>query len=37
MIGGTQAQKAVHLLEAPPGGGLWALRPAAEQLDSIAG
>ncbi|MFE7711729.1 hypothetical protein ACFU6I_39585 [Streptomyces sp. NPDC057486] len=24
-------------LETPPDGDLWALRPAAEQLDSIAG
>ncbi|MFD5519229.1 alginate lyase family protein [Streptomyces sp. NPDC127066] len=28
---------AVPGLEAPPGGDLWELRPAAEQLDSIAG
>ena len=28
---------AVLRLEAPPGGDVWALRPAAEQLDSIAG
>ncbi|MEV3912108.1 alginate lyase family protein [Streptomyces canus] len=33
----TRARRAVPLLEAPPGGDLWALRPAAEQLDSIAG
>ncbi|MEV5910850.1 alginate lyase family protein [Streptomyces chartreusis] len=35
--GDEQAQRAVPLLEEPPGGDLWALRPAAEQLDSIAG
>ncbi|MFJ1967595.1 alginate lyase family protein [Streptomyces sp. NPDC087903] len=35
--GDTRARKAVRLLEEPPGGDLWALRPAAEQLDSIAG
>ncbi|MFF4213583.1 alginate lyase family protein [Streptomyces sp. NPDC001796] len=35
--GDAQAQEAVRLLQAPPGGDLWALRPAAEQLDSIAG
>jgi len=35
--GDVRAQEAVPLLEAPPGGDLWALRPAAEQLDSIAG
>ncbi|MEV0634772.1 alginate lyase family protein [Streptomyces sp. NPDC050619] len=35
--GDRQAQRAVPSLEAPPGGDLWALRPAAEQLDSIAG
>ncbi|MFE2214877.1 alginate lyase family protein [Streptomyces canus] len=35
--GDTRARRAVPLLEAPPGGDLWALRPAAEQLDSIAG
>jgi hypothetical protein len=35
--GDRQAQRAVPLLEEPPGGDLWALRPAAEQLDSIAG
>ncbi|MGW1797746.1 alginate lyase family protein [Streptomyces sp. NPDC001984] len=35
--GDQAAQQAVPLLEAPPGGDLWALRPAAEQLDSIAG
>ncbi|WP_078894195.1 alginate lyase family protein [Streptomyces sp. NRRL S-1022] len=34
--GDERAQQAVPLLEAPPGGDLWALRPAAEQLDSIA-
>ncbi|GAA3802419.1 alginate lyase family protein [Streptomyces chiangmaiensis] len=35
--GDARAREAVRLLEAPPGGDLWALRPAAEQLDSIAG
>ncbi|MFJ8363323.1 alginate lyase family protein [Streptomyces sp. NPDC093984] len=35
--GDPRARKAVRLLQAPPGGDLWALRPAAEQLDSIAG
>jgi hypothetical protein len=35
--GDTAAKAAVTGLEAPPGGDLWALRPAAEQLDSIAG
>ncbi|MET7455538.1 alginate lyase family protein [Streptomyces sp. NPDC005574] len=35
--GDTRARRAVPLLEEPPGGDLWALRPAAEQLDSIAG
>ncbi|MEV1064902.1 alginate lyase family protein [Streptomyces sp. NPDC050263] len=35
--GDARARRAVPLLEAPPGGDLWALRPAAEQLDSIAG
>ncbi|MFF4959883.1 alginate lyase family protein [Streptomyces sp. NPDC001222] len=35
--GDARAGQAVHLLEPPPGGDLWALRPAAEQLDSIAG
>jgi hypothetical protein len=35
--GDKAAQRAVAKLEAPPGGDLWALRPAAEQLDSIAG
>ncbi|MGW2048982.1 alginate lyase family protein [Streptomyces sp. NPDC001858] len=35
--GDVRARRAVPLLEAPPGGDLWALRPAAEQLDSIAG
>ncbi|MGW5611176.1 hypothetical protein ACWEWI_34940 [Streptomyces sp. NPDC003753] len=37
MIGGTPAQKAVHLLEASSGGDLWAPRLAAEQPESIAG
>ncbi|MFC8124188.1 alginate lyase family protein [Streptomyces sp. NPDC057302] len=35
--GDTAARKALPKLETPPGGDLWALRPAAEQLDSIAG
>lgn len=35
--GDVKAKAAVPKLEAPPGGDLWALRPAAEQLDSIAG
>ncbi|MEV1024587.1 alginate lyase family protein [Streptomyces sp. NPDC050264] len=35
--GDPAARKAVPKLESPPGGDLWTLRPAAEQLDSIAG
>ena len=35
--GDEAARKAVPKLETPPGGDLWALCPAAEQLDSIAG
>lgn len=35
--GDPRARRAVASLEEPPGGDLWALRPAAEQLDSIAG
>lgn len=35
--GDARARRAVRLLEEPPGGDLWVLRPAAEQLDSIAG
>ncbi|MFD9905732.1 alginate lyase family protein [Streptomyces sp. NPDC059063] len=35
--GDRAAQAALPRLEAPPGGDLWALRPAAEQLDSIVG
>ncbi|GAA3116087.1 alginate lyase family protein [Streptomyces rectiviolaceus] len=35
--GDAAAREAVPKLETPPGGDLWALRPAAEQLDSIAG
>lgn len=35
--GNAAARKAVPDLETPPGGDLWALRPAAEQLDSITG
>ncbi|MFJ3670558.1 alginate lyase family protein [Streptomyces sp. NPDC090106] len=35
--GDARAREAVPLLETPPSGDLWALRPAAEQLDSIAG
>lgn len=33
--GDRKAKAAVPLLEAPPGGDLWPLRPAAEQLDPI--
>ncbi|MFE2425823.1 alginate lyase family protein [Streptomyces sp. NPDC059373] len=33
--GDRAARTAVPELEAPPGGDLWRLRPAAEQLDSI--
>ncbi|MFE3525964.1 alginate lyase family protein [Streptomyces sp. NPDC059161] len=35
--GDKGAEAAVPRLQAPPAGDLWALRPAAEQLDSIAG
>ncbi|WP_328484000.1 alginate lyase family protein [Streptomyces sp. NBC_00377] len=35
--GDRQARRAVPALQEPPGGDLWALRPAAEQLDSITG
>lgn len=35
--GDAAAKAAVPRLQAPPGGDLWALRPAAEQLDSITG
>ncbi|WP_333774411.1 alginate lyase family protein, partial [Streptomyces sp. IBSBF 3136] len=35
--GDAAAKAAAPRLQAPPGGDLWALRPAAEQLDSIAG
>ncbi|MFJ4466796.1 alginate lyase family protein [Streptomyces sp. NPDC089424] len=35
--GDRAAAQAVPLLEPPPRGDLWLLRPAAEQLDSIAG
>ncbi|WP_435854610.1 hypothetical protein [Streptomyces longwoodensis] len=35
--GDPRARKALASLEAPPGGDLWLLRPAPEQLDSIAG
>ncbi|MCM3805362.1 alginate lyase family protein [Streptomyces sp. DR7-3] len=34
--GDREARAAVDKLQAPPGGDLWALRPAVEQLDSIA-
>ncbi|MEU8721374.1 alginate lyase family protein [Streptomyces antimycoticus] len=34
--GDRKARAAVDKLQAPPGGDLWALRPAVEQLDSIA-
>jgi hypothetical protein len=33
--GDPAARAAVPLLEAPPGGDLWELRPATEQLDPI--
>lgn len=35
--GDKAARQTVRRLEAPPGGDLWAPRPAAEQLDSTAG
>lgn len=35
--GDPEARAVVARLEPPPGGDLWELRPAAEQLDSIAG
>ncbi|MCQ9129655.1 alginate lyase family protein [Streptomyces hilarionis] len=35
--GDGRARRAVPALPEPPGGDLWALRPAAEQLDSLAG
>jgi hypothetical protein len=35
--GDPAARAAVPLLEAPPGGDLWELRPATEQLDPITG
>ncbi|NKQ24994.1 alginate lyase family protein [Streptomyces galbus] len=35
--GDPRAREALASLEAPPGGDLWLLRPAPEQLDSIAG
>ncbi|MFI0711194.1 alginate lyase family protein [Streptomyces inhibens] len=35
--GDRRARAALPHLEAPPGGDLWGLRPAAEQLDPIAG
>ncbi|GHJ38931.1 alginate lyase family protein [Streptomyces sp. TS71-3] len=35
--GDAAARAAVPHLQEPPGGDLWALRPASEQLDSIAG
>lgn len=34
--GDRRAKAAVPLLEAPPGGDLWPLRPAPEQLDPIS-
>ncbi|ADI05452.1 hypothetical protein SBI_02331 [Streptomyces bingchenggensis BCW-1] len=34
--GDRRAKAALPALQAPPGGDLWALRPAVEQLDSIA-
>jgi Alginate lyase len=36
-VGDEAARAAVPKLETPPGGDMWALRPAPEQLDSIAG
>ncbi|MFF3754374.1 alginate lyase family protein [Streptomyces sp. NPDC002018] len=35
--GDAKARAAVPHLQAPPDGDIWPLRPAAEQLDSIAG
>ncbi|WP_128378432.1 alginate lyase family protein [Streptomyces cavernae] len=35
--GDARARAVVPRLEPPPGGDLWLLRPAAEQLDSLAG
>lgn len=35
--GDEAAQRAAPKLETPPGGDLWELRPAAEQLDSTTG
>jgi hypothetical protein len=35
--GDARARRAVPLLQEPPGGDLWGLRPAAEQLDSLVG
>ena len=35
--GDARARAAVPKLQTPPGGDLWALRPAAGQLDSITG
>ncbi|GAA4812766.1 alginate lyase family protein [Streptomyces ziwulingensis] len=35
--GDPRARAALRSLEEPPGGDLWSLRPAPEQLDSIAG
>ncbi|MFI9542740.1 alginate lyase family protein [Streptomyces sp. NPDC052016] len=35
--GSTRARRALPALQEPPGGDLWPLRPAPEQLDSIAG
>ncbi|MPY58460.1 alginate lyase family protein [Streptomyces spongiae] len=35
--GNPEARAVVPRLEPPPGGDLWELRPAVEQLDSIAG
>ncbi|KFZ14049.1 hypothetical protein V501_03415 [Pseudogymnoascus sp. VKM F-4519 (FW-2642)] len=34
--GNLKALKAVSKLQTPPGGDLWALRPAVEQLDAIS-
>ena len=34
-FGDAKAAAAVPNLQQPPGGGLWYMRPAAEQLDNI--
>jgi hypothetical protein len=35
--GDKEAAAALHLIPAPPGGDLWPVEPAAEQLDSVVG